>query len=82
MEHEELGAVQDATATIAEYSQKSAKEVDKRDISQDTPNGQPEVPEEPEEQANPLPVSLPPPTLPFPPPRGTGRIRKQRNKFN
>ena len=54
VDHEELGAVQDATATIAEYSQKSAQEVDERDISevtsQDTTNGQPEEPEEQPEE--------------------------------
>ena len=82
VDHEELGEVQDATATNAEYSQKNAQEMDERDIGQDTTDGQPEEAEEPEEQASSLSVSLPPPPLPFPPPRGTGRIRKQRNKFN
>ena len=87
--HEELGAVQDVTATIAEYSQESAQEVDEEDISEgdisevtseDTTNGQ--SGEEQAREASSLSISLPPSPLPFPPPRGPGRIRKQRNKFN
>ena len=62
VDHEELGVVQDATATDAEYSQENAQEVDQRDISQDSTNGPAEGP------------SLPPPT-PISPRQRTLRSR-------